>query len=66
MKIIEVAARLGVHKSTVRRWIGEGRLTAVKSGEHWRVPWLAVAIAELHLADVGYRCGRPFCAWCPR
>lgn len=33
----QVAARLAVDPSTVRRWIDDGRLPAVKPGGAWRI-----------------------------
>lgn len=33
----EVAHRLAVDPSTVRRWIDDGRLPAVKPGRRWRI-----------------------------
>ena len=33
----EVAAYLGVERSTVWRWCREGRVRCLKIGKHWRV-----------------------------
>lgn len=33
----DVAERLAVDPSTVRRWIEDGRLPAVKPGRQWRI-----------------------------
>ena len=38
----EIAAILGVHHQTVRDWIHEGKLEAVKFGKLWRVPEAAL------------------------
>jgi excisionase family DNA binding protein len=38
LSVAEVAERLSVSGATVRRWIGQGRLGAVRAGGQWRIP----------------------------
>ena len=38
LRITQAAVLLAVHKSTVRRWIEDGKLEAVRTGGgHWRI-----------------------------
>jgi len=37
LKTKEAAERLGTTVATIRRWIDDGRLPAVKVGSQWRV-----------------------------
>jgi excisionase family DNA binding protein len=37
LSVAEVAERLSVSGATVRRWITQGRLGAVRAGGQWRV-----------------------------
>jgi excisionase family DNA binding protein len=37
LTVSQVAAHLAVDPSTVRRWIEDGRLPAVKPGGQWRI-----------------------------
>jgi excisionase family DNA binding protein len=38
LTVAEVAERLGLSRYTVRVWINEGKLRAVKMGKAWRIP----------------------------
>lgn len=42
MAVSEVARKLDVTPATIRRWVAEERLEAVKLGRMWRVPRSAV------------------------
>lgn len=35
--VTEFGAALGLSSKTIRRWISEGRINAVKIGAHWRI-----------------------------
>lgn len=37
MKLKDVQIALGVSRVTLRRWIKDGKVAAVKVGAHWRV-----------------------------
>jgi putative resolvase len=36
-KLVEVQKILGVSRATLKRWIYDGKMKAVKIGAHWRV-----------------------------
>lgn len=72
----EVAMRLGVSSSVVRKWLGKGTLRGVRVGKLWRVPEQAIkqwfdsnnppgrtaqARAEQVATAWGDRCGRDGC-----
>ena len=38
LRVSEAAEKLGVGKSTIRLWIRQGRIRAVKIGKLWRIP----------------------------
>ena len=49
LKIPEVARQLGFHQRTIRRWIKEGAIRAVRVGNEWR----------FHQADIDEYVGKP-------
>ncbi len=51
--LAEAAARLGIHRQTLRAAIERGDLRAVRIGRRWLIP--VEAIEEL----LGGHCGRP-------
>lgn len=37
LTVLEAAALARVHPGTIRRWLQEGRLKAIKIGRQWRI-----------------------------
>lgn len=61
--VTEAAARLGVHRNTVRGWMKAGRLPAEKRGRCVLIP--LAALATFTGRDCP-QCGKPFAATDPR
>lgn len=56
LTLAEAAARLGVHVSTLRNWVRDGRVPAYRIGQRFtRVDWneLITAIATENRAAIG-------------
>jgi excisionase family DNA binding protein len=51
LTVAEVAERLGLSRYTVRVWINEGKLGAVKMGKSWRIRERALAAVVDPQAD---------------
>ena len=68
LTLTEAAARIGVHRRTLRAWIRAGRLEASRTpGGHWRVRESALAqlpMTTLEFAHAVGVCQRTALRWC--
>ena len=54
LSLVEAAARVCYSENTVRKWIAQGRLSAVKQGACWRIPVVEVEKKRAEILGVPF------------